>query len=494
MTAGEYSFTFTNDDFLKGIDRFVCYDQYEAFRRALERHPDFIPTQPYFQSRYKRSDFMALVQKIPQPHIFWYDHKTTGRTWILVEPIHGFAGTWAPVEGEAAIPSDRLERPVQRGEINKRIYQSPHGDHSTLLTPAGGFEDGPYFYRLSIDSRSLGRRRFGAPALWSEDDRFLAVPEWHTLERNGETSVSIFDLQTRRQWTTCLCRCFGRPVAWNGHRLRYRDESYDPQFVYQADKEIDVDLIEDWESIERDPPTGRGEAKSGRIRPPRRRLIANPLAEFDEEDFLNELEEICGWTWCWLFREALRVHPDFKPLRRHFNRDITIDETYLFRHLPTGRTWALHTLDERYSPGQWRKVGKSKEPEPQWRDPEEERRKEMENRAYEVSEELLLHEIEPFTNFNHYGDFYLAVHKSPAFEKITPQFATRYDEDKELHWFRHKPTGELWILVRPYADKAVEEEFRRKMEGPLRRKHIPKVPYTMGAWKKAGPVRRSVSS
>jgi len=107
------------------------------------------------------------------------------------------------------------------------------------------------YFHLKIGTLDLGRRIFGRKAVWSSDDRFLAVQEWHTTDESlgPRTSLLILDLERLREATFDAFQGFANPVLFEGHRLRHVDEDWSSGSCVAIEKETDVDKIDWWKEI-----------------------------------------------------------------------------------------------------------------------------------------------------------------------------------------------------------------------------------------------------
>ena len=138
---------------------------------------------------------------------------------------------------------------------------SPNKKTTAEFQYAGEIRFGPGYFHLWINGLDFEDRVFGHPSAWSPDDRFIAVQEWHTTkESEGPlTSLVIFDLQEKKEWTSPIFAGFCAPISWEGHRLRHNDEALYSNGKNLTEKETDADLIEDWRPISQpnDPPNHR---------------------------------------------------------------------------------------------------------------------------------------------------------------------------------------------------------------------------------------------
>lgn len=127
------------------------------------------------------------------------------------------------------------------------ILVSPNSVRRAVLSYISEIRFGPPYYHLTVDELDLGGRVFGDAAAWSEDDRFLAVQEWHnTKESLGpRTSLLILDFPNYQQWSSTVFAGFYEPKKWREHHLLY--DEVDLGQKRMTPREIDANLIDAWQ-------------------------------------------------------------------------------------------------------------------------------------------------------------------------------------------------------------------------------------------------------
>lgn len=91
-----------------------------------------------------------------------------------------------------------------------------------------------------------------------------------------------------------------------------------------------------------------------------------------------------------------------------------------------------------------------------------------------------------FTSWNYYELFLQAILKHSDFKPIKPRTKIKDLYVEEHHWFRHKPTGEAWLLIRPFRQTPVDRKqwLDYIVDHPWRWERMKYSPYVMGGWKK----------
>jgi hypothetical protein len=116
-----------------------------------------------------------------------------------------------------------------------KTIESADATHNAEFLYAGEIRFGPAYYVVRFDGLLLRRRLFrkryfGAACLWSNDSRYLALSEWHSLSesRGPDTQVMVIDVPNWRECTASRTRgAFAEPARFEGTSLVYTKTSYD---------------------------------------------------------------------------------------------------------------------------------------------------------------------------------------------------------------------------------------------------------------------------
>jgi|688.fasta_scaffold702643_2 hypothetical protein len=132
-----------------------------------------------------------------------------------------------------------------------QIHKSPNEKRTARFAETGEIRFGPAYFSLSVDNLAFGERIFGHHFAWSDDDRFLALQEWHnTKESLGpRTSLVLLDLEKTMEAGFETFHGFAIPRSFSGHLLRHDDENWGSGSCVKIEKETDLDLIDWWKDI-----------------------------------------------------------------------------------------------------------------------------------------------------------------------------------------------------------------------------------------------------